>query len=357
MKKKIFFLIYLVTFSVLQVFGQNDSTGAKSSGPKIKHKSFMLFEDDKLLEITLRFDMTAYLRAKPMESYLNAEITFHLSKTDSINENIRLRTRGEFRNQYCYFAPIELNFKKADFGYSDLNKISKIKLVTQCSQGSESENYILREYLIYKLFNVFTDTSFRVRLLTVNYIDTQKKRKTVTQFGFFIEPLEMLASRTNSVPVNIQTLTQKSIFPNEMDRVAIFNYMVGNYDWAVPSQHNVRVIKPLVIDTRQLALAIPYDFDWTGLVNADYAIPAEVTGTQSVRERIFLGVCRSREVYLKDLEQFIEKKDEVNRVINEFPYLNQRSKKDMTSYLNEFFNQCSGEKDILKVFLNKCKKF
>src|SRR5665647_139854 len=179
MKKKFFFQVYLITFLVLPVFSQNDSTGTQSAIPDKSHKSFRLFEDNKLLEISLRFDMTTYLRNKPSEDYLKAVITFHLSKTDSINENIRLRTRGVFRNQYCYFAPIELNFKKADFGYSDLNKISKIKLVPQCNLGSENENYVLREYLIYKLFNVFTDTSFRVRLLTINYIDTEKKRKPI----------------------------------------------------------------------------------------------------------------------------------------------------------------------------------
>ncbi|HEY5124623.1 MAG TPA: hypothetical protein VIK14_12895, partial [Ignavibacteria bacterium] len=320
-------------------------------------KSFRLFEDDKPLEISLRFDMTAYLRTKPKEDYLKAVITFHLSKTDSINENIRLRTRGQFRNQNCYFAPIELNFKKADFGYTDLNKISKIKLVPQCDLGSENENYVLREYLIYKLFNVFTDTSFRVRLLTINYIDTEKKRKPIRQYGFFIEPVEMLIARTNSIQINSRNLTQKSIVPKVMDRLAIFNYMVGNYDWAVPPLHNVKVIKPLVFDTIQLAIAIPYDFDWTGLVNADYAIPAEITGTKSVRERIFLGVCRSKEVYLKDLEQFLEKKEEFYRVINEFPYLNPRSKKDMIFYLDEFFNQCVGKKDILDILLSSCKKF
>lgn len=357
MKKKIFFQVYLVTFLVLLVFGQNDNTRAQSAIPDTSHKSFRLFEDDKLLEITLRFDMTTYLRSKPSEDYLKAVITFHLSKTDSINEKIRLRTRGEFRNQNCYFAPIELNFKKANFGYTDLNKISKIKLVPQCNTDSRSENYVLREYLIYKLFNVLTDTSFRVRLLTINYIDTEKKRKPVRQYGFFIEPVEMLIARTNAVQINARTLTQKSIFPKVMDRLAIFNYMIGNYDWAVPGQHNVKVIKPMVIDTVQLGIAIPYDFDWTGLVDADYAIPAEIVGTQTVRERLFVGVCRSKEVYLKDLEQFLEKKEEFYRVINEFPYLNKREKKDMTVYLDGFFNQCVGEKVILNILLSSCKNF
>jgi hypothetical protein len=355
MKKKIFFQVCLVTFLFLPVFGQNGKTGTHSATPHSSYESFRLFEDDTLLEISLRFDLTTYFRTKPKPEYLKAVITFHLSKTDSINKDISLRTRGEFRYQNCFFAPIELNFKKADFGYSDLNKISKLKLAPQCNSTSEYENYVLREYLIYKLFNVLTDTSFRVRLLTVNYIDTEKKRKPIRQYGFFIEPVEMLAARTNTVPINIRTVNQKNILPKVMDRLAIFNYMIGNFDWSVPGQHNVRVIKSLVLDTLQLGIAIPYDFDWAGVVNASYAIPAETLGTNSVRERIFLGVCRSKEVYLKDLEVFLEKKEEFYRVVNEFPYLNQKAKKDITTYLDEFFDQLVGKRTIINILLNKCK--
>jgi hypothetical protein len=166
----------------------------------------------------------------------------------------------------------------------------------------------------------------------------------------------MLAARTNSIPINSRTLSQKSIVPEVMDRLALFNYMIGNYDWSLPGQHNVKVFKILVVDTLQLGIAIPYDFDWTGLVNADYAVPAENVGTKSVRERVFTGICRSREVYQKDLEIFLEKKEEFYRAINEFPYLNQRTKKDITVYLDGFFNLCVGEKDILDILLNSCKK-
>ena len=346
------------TLLILLVIGLNNYTLAQTAIPDSSIKSFRLFEEDKLIEITMRFDLSVYFRTKPRKNYLTANLTFHLSKTDSINKDIRLRTRGVFRNQYCFYPPIELNFKKANFGYTDLNKISKIKLVPPCSWNKENEDYVLREYLAYKLFNVLTDTSFRVRLLTVNYIDTKNKRKPTRQYGFFIEPVNILTARVNSIQIKSQTLNQKSIDPKVMDRLAIFNYMIGNYDWAVPGQHNVLIIKPLVYEALGLGIAIPYDFDWTGLVNAGYAVPAENVGTQSVRERIFLGVCRSEETYKKDLQEFFKKKEEFYKVINEFPYLNQGEKKDMTGYLNGFFDKLEGRRDlILETLMNSCKSF
>jgi hypothetical protein len=359
MKKKIFLQLFLVTFLVFPTFGQNDNNDSKSSIADASQERLRLFDSDKLMDISLRFDLSSYLKTKPKEKYLNAIITFHFSETDSINKNIKLRSRGEFRNQHCYFPPIELNFKKANFEYADSNKFSKIKLVAQCNPGSVSENYILREYLVYKLFTVLTDTSFKVRLLKINYIDTYRTRKPIRQYGFLIEPIEMVAARTNSVEITSQALNQNSITPKTMDRLAIFNYMIGNYDWSIPGQHNVQVIKTLNFDPSGLGLGvvIPYDFDWTGLVDASYAIPAEIKGTETVRERIFLGICRSKEVYQKALEEFLEKKDEFYRVINEFPYLNQQSKKDITNYLNEFFNQINSKNTLVDTFLNNCKNF
>ena len=358
MKTRIFFQVSVVTFlfSLLTVF-INDLSAQPAKSDSIK-KSFRLFKDNDLIEISLRFDLSTYFRAKPQDEYLKANLTFHLSKTDTISRDIRLRTRGVFRNKYCMFAPIELNIKRANFGYSDLNRISKLKLVPQCSSGRDREDYVLREYLAYKLFNVLTDTSLRVRLLVVNYIDTQNKKKTVRQYGFFIEPAEMLAVRTNSLLVKSAALNQKNIIPKIMDRLAIFNYMIGNYDWAVPRLHNIIVIKSLNYDPTGLAIAIPHDFDWTGLVNASYAIPAEIVGTDNVRQRIFLGVCRSKEVYEKDLDLFSEKKEEFYRVINEFPYVNIQAKKDMTGYLDGFFDKLVGKRDrILDNLLDYCKRF
>jgi hypothetical protein len=358
MKKKIILQLSILTFLVFLSAGRNNPMLAQTAVTDSSLKSFRLFEDDSLIEISLRFDLSTYFREKPREEYIKANLTIHGDKTDSISRDIRLKTRGVFRNKYCTFPPIELNIKKAKFGYSDLDKISKLKLVPQCSSGKETGDYVLKEYLAYKLFNVLTDTSLRVRLLTVNYLDSEKKRKPIKQFGFFLEPVEMLTTRTNSVLIKARTLDQKSIVPRIMDRLAIFNFMIGNYDWSVPGLHNILVIKSLVYDPSGLGIAIPHDFDWTGLVNASYAIPAENVPTENIRERLFEGVCRSKEVFQKDLDLFLAKKDEFYKVINDFPHINQREKRDLTDYLDGFFDQLVGDREpILYNLMNNCKKF
>jgi hypothetical protein len=357
MKKKILFLVFIMSLSIQSLAGQIVDSLPATWAADTSDKSFRLFEDEMPLEITLQLDLSTYLRNKPKEVYIKANITFYKSKTDSVSRNIKLKTRGIFRNQYCTFSPIELNLKKADFGYSDLDKITKLKLVPECKFGSENASYVLREYLVYKLFNVFTDTSFRVRLLNINYVDTEKKRKPIRRYGFFIEPMEGLAERLNCVQINSLNLNQKSIYPRLMDRIAIFNYMIGNYDWAVPGQHNIKVLKSLTDASGSYLIALPHDFDWTGLVNPDYAIPAENIGTKTVRERIFEGVCRTKETYQKDLRTFVIKKDELYKEINDFPYLSKSEKKDMTGYLDEFYFQLSERIDLPLILSQSCKRF
>jgi hypothetical protein len=357
MRKRFLIQVAVVSLLTTQVVGSGVNTRDTVTVSGSPEKSYRLFEDEDILEITLRFDLASYFRNLPKEGYLKANITFQPGSPDSLSRNIRLRTRGIFRKSYCYFPPIELNFKKVDFGYSDLNGIGKIKMVPQCRSGEENGKYVLKEYLIYKLFNVMSDTSFRVRLLRVNYIDTKGKRKTFRQYGFLIEPLDMLAARTNCITIKSGTLNQKNIFPDVMDRLAIFNYMIGNFDWSVPGQHNIKVIKPLIIDAQQLGIAIPYDFDWTGFVNASYAVPAEIIGVESVRERLFLGVCRSRNTYEDELKEFTAFKDKFYKVVNDFPLLNERDKKEVIDYLDEFYDNLSGNNAVIDVFLRTCKNF
>ena len=358
MRNRIFFRSQIIAFLVLLLFSRGLTSVAQSSIRDTSNASFGLFANEEPLEITLQYDLTTYLRKKPREEYLNSKITFHPGTADSLTRDIKLRTRGVFRHTQCYYPPIELNFRNAGFGYSDLDSIRRLKMVPQCNSGRDSERYVLIEYLIYKMFSTLTDTSFKVRLLKVNYIDSENRQKPFTQFGFFIEPVKMLAARTNSVEIESRALTQKTVYPNMIDRIAIFNYMIGNFDWAVPNQHNIKTFKPMVFDSEYLVTAVPYDFDFTGLVDASYAIPDDkITGTTSIRERIFLGVCRSREEYQQALVEFLEKKDEIYGMINEFPYLDDKQKKKMTYYLDTFYEQCTGKQRIVNVFLNSCKDF
>jgi hypothetical protein len=140
-----------------------------------------------------------------------------------------------------------------------------------------------------------------------------------------------------------------------MDRAAIFNYMIGNTDWSVPNQHNIKVFTVPGSATPELGMVIPYDFDYSGMVNAQYAVPAEGLKISSVRERIYLGACRESDQYSSAIREFADKKEDFYRVIREFRYLDDRTKKEMLKYLDEFYSGFDNQNSMVSEFLRDCK--
>lgn len=355
MRKVLLFLILLSGIIVEPAFSQNDTIDSPFISVDTLKKDFGLFTSDEILNLSFRFDITQYRRKKPKEEYMSAVLTYHINEKDSVNKEIKLKSRGIMRNEYCDFPPIRLNFGNTDFGASDLGKIDKLKMVTHCKTGNE--DYLLKEYLVYKLYNVLTDNSFRVRLVKVDYINTAKESKPIETYAFLIEPLEILAERLNSVPVNSTNLSQKNILPDIMDRMAIFNYMIGNTDWSVPNLHNCKIVSALSVNNPGLGIIIPYDFDYSGLVDADYAVPFEGLGLKSVRERRYVGICRSEDVFINALKEFTDKKEEFYRVINDFPFLSAKAKKNMTAYLDTFYSEFDKRNSVVFSLLGGCNKF
>jgi hypothetical protein len=351
MKRLIWIHIALAVYFTLPAYSQNDTIDSPDAVIDTLQADFGLFTSDEILNLSLRFDITEYMKEKPRDEYLKAVLTYHLNEKDSINKEIRLKSRGITRYDFCNFPPVSLNFNTND----SLKKVEKIKMVTHCRSGNEE--YLFKEYLVYKLYNILTEYSFKVRLAKISYINTSEKSKVINTYSFLIEPLNTLAARTNSTPVEFTELTQKKIIPQHIDRLALFNYMIGNTDWAVTGLHNCKVVSASDFNYPGLGIAIPYDFDYAGLVDTYYAVPAEPLGLSSVRQRRYLGRCRSEEEYRNVLKVFIEKKPDFYRTINEFPYLSEKSKKKMIRYLDEFYSDTKNMNIIIKKLISECNDF
>jgi hypothetical protein len=354
MVRKFAFLQIILALSLMPAFNQDAASDSSYFIADTLDKDFGLFTSSDILNVALWFDITHYTSKKPKEEYLDAILTYYISKDDSVNKEIRLKSRGEFRNDYCSFPPLVLNFNQTGFSRDDLRKLGKVKLVTHCETGNE-EN-VFKEYLVYRLYNELTDSSFRVRLLRITYHNTYKNKKPVQAYGFFIEPLDLLAERLNVTPVELPTLSQKNIKPEMMDRVAVFNYMIGNTDWSVPNQHNCKILIKQDSERPDLGMIVPYDFDYSGLVNARYAIPVEGLNIETVRERIYQGMCRSEDDFIPVLKEFSDRKAEFYRVIQEFNLFNEKTRKDLIRYLDEFYRLLGDRKAILNELLSSCKE-
>jgi hypothetical protein len=355
MKNTLYCLLFLFMISILPAFSQKDTIDVFYNKEDIKNKDLQLFESDDMLELTLRFDITTFKRVRSDTMELDAILTIHISETDSINKNIKVKARGEMRRSYCDMPPIRLNFKKSGLSDDEFSNVDKIKLVTHCKLGNE--DYTLREFLAYKLYNVLTENSYRVRLAKINYINTKKQSKPINEFAFLIEPTDELCRRLKSTEVKGVKLTQKNMKPEMVDRMAIFNYMIGNSDWSLPILHNIIILSQPGSQRPDLGIPVAFDFDYSGMVNADYAVPFPDLGIETVRERRYLGVCRTKETFMNALKEFSDKKNELLKVINDFPFLKEKSKKDIVNYLSGFFSGIEKGNSVLNKIQGECIDF
>jgi hypothetical protein len=163
-----------------------------------------------------------------------------------------------------------------------------------------------------------------------------------------------MEKRTKTKELNYSSVSQRNITPEMLDKTAIFNYMVGNTDWSVPIKHNVILLTPAKSASANENLIVAYDFDYSGIVGTDYAVPFESLPIKTVQERLYMAVCRSETEFANALTEFTEKKDEFYSVINTFPYITERSRKDMINYLDGFFSGLDKRNSLLRKLQSDC---
>lgn len=303
------------------------------------------FLDDRLIEVTLTTDIKKLRTEKKVPAWQSANIVMQFSDTALIKEEIRVQPRGEFRKASCDIASLMLNFK--NLASPLLSPLKKLKLVGGCHSTRTDEELLLKEFLIYKIYNFISNMSFRVRLLHITYKDIRDKIKAYSQYAFLIEDVKDLSDRNNCEEVKKKTI---NLNRQQLTLVCIFQYMVGNTDWSLPNFHNIKMIAPKT-DTLAAPFLVPYDFDYAGLVDASYAVPDEQFGTTSVKERVYRGTSHN----IKELQQvtdiFKEKKERIMYYINNFALLSSRVKKDIIQYLEEFYKSIDN-KSSLRSFFN-----
>jgi hypothetical protein len=334
----LFFLSMLSAFSYSQEITVTKETVTQEPQTiePYSENGFDFFASEEPLQMTLSFDIREFVKTKKSPEYLDATLTVMLHENDSISQHIKLRARGEMRCKYCSFPPIMLKFKDKINETEPIQSNMNIKLVTHCNKSVSFENYLFKEYLAYKLYNLVTPYSFRTRLVVINYIDVNNPDNTFTEYGFLIENAEQMASRNNAMVIDNLNVAQKHMNAAEMARVAVFNYMIGNTDWSVQQQHNVKVLRSLDVGSDK-GIPVSYDFDYSGFVNTRYSTPSSTLPIKNVTDRYYMGTCYSDEELTTVINEFDGMKEEILGLVKDFEYLSRGSKKQAESYINSFY--------------------
>jgi len=315
---------------------------------------FKNFQRDSILKMTIKTKTKQLVAKKYKEDWQPLSMTFDNKTEGSVEWTAKTRARGNIRKQVCYYPPMKIKFKKKWLVANEMDSsFNDLKLVVGCRKGDYYGELVLKEYLIYQLYEALTDISFRTQLAEIEFVDTEDKWKPFTTYAFFIENQDEMATRLNAKCTKPKRLRSKYIYAEQLDKMNLFQYMIGNTDWSAVGSHNVRLIKCY---DYPLPLPIAYDFDYAGLVNAPYAVHGEGIDLELITERLYLGMCRETGELEKQIPLFNEKKATFYQIINDFPYLGKKEKKEMISYLDDFYRVLNNPKSFRRNITGYCRE-
>jgi hypothetical protein len=336
--------------------GQEDTPAADLPGP--------LFTSHDMLELTIEAPFKTVFKEREQESsYHPAVLKFPAADGSVDSMDIDVKTRGKFRldRSNCNFPPIRVRFSGKRVAGTVFDGEDRLKLVTHCdNRRSEYEQQVILEYLVYRTLNVLTDLSLRVRLARITYVDLDEDRDSLTRYAFFIEDEDKMAQRVGWASLEVQQVSPWNYDQEQLSLVDVFQYMVANTDWDAFGKaddqeffcHNLKVIGNLAGPV----FPVPYDFDWTGLVNRRYAKPDPTLPIRSVRQRLYRGVCRERADVEVVFPLFNQKQAEIYDLFRNQTGLEPKRVEQTLEYLDEFYEVINDPGKVNSRMLRDCRR-
>jgi hypothetical protein len=340
------FFLTMISFSGIS---QSPSASSPSSDSQLS-AARDLFESDDILNITLKGDARGLLNNRSGEAkYFPMMIRYTRKEGFEDSLSINVKTRGHFRRikSNCEYPPLLLDFGESADPKSLFSGQSKLKLSMPC----QGEEFVVHEWMVYKLYNLLTPLSYRARLVKVTLEDNRQKRIARSAYGILLEDDKKMAARNNMILVKRKMKPQHTFKENFL-RMAVFEYLIGNTDWSVEFLQNINL---LAADSLAAPIAVPHDFDLAGIVNSPYALPAEELQMSSVQERRYRGYC------VKDMKDFdtvvayynLKKKD-IYALYSDCKWLDAKYIKSTLKYFDEFYSTINNRKIMEREFGYPC---
>lgn len=312
-----------------------------------------LFATDKILEVSISGNTIELLNDRDDNPKYH-DLNFKYMNEDSLLTTlpVEIKARGHFRKlrANCLYPPLQIHFLKSDaLKYSVFKNQDKLKLVMPC----KSEEYVIREWLVYKLYNLVTPKSFRARLVSMKLENTKKNKTNGPFYGILLEEEKEMAKRNGMVAVTRKLQPQETEEESFLT-MTVFQYLIGNTDWSIQFQQNIKL---LAQDLNTIAFPVAYDFDHSGLVDAPYAKPAAELLMSSVMERRYRGYCvTDMKTFDSVIALFNGLKEDIYRVYTDCTLLEEKYIKSTIKYLDKFYATINDAGYMKKEFGYPCDK-
>jgi hypothetical protein len=326
-------------------------------------KPAKLFSTDTALEVTMTAPWGDVEKKKKVQDPYPATIEYLDENGQTVKLDMTVERRGVKRQEACDFPPIRLRFDKETVKGTLFRGQESLKMVTHCQKSDKYDQYYVMEMLIYRMYNLLSDYSFRVRPLQVKYVETKNGKTVYERFAFVIEDDSDVAKRHGLKKIRVASIKPALLQPQTSALVGLFQYMIGNVDWASlrgpdPAEccHNIKLIGPEPLEEGPVIVAVPYDFDSAGLVDTPYAAPPEGLPITKVTQRLYRGFCRHNDLLEDARQQILGQEAALLALIANEERLFSNSKKEATRYLEGYFETAKNPEKFQENVIEKCRK-
>ncbi len=319
-----------------------------------------LFAADEPLRLRLEAPFSQLFRGGgEKRDFQSGRVVYTDASGNEVAIDLGVRVRGRSRAANCSFKPLLLNFAADGVDGTLFAGQNKLKLVTHCDPGGVYEQYLWLEYSAYRVLNLLTDNSLRVRVVEATYYDPERKREIATKPGLLIEDEKRFAARQGLEVVPDPRIDRARYDQGALALVEVFEYFIGNTDWSAVAPpvdgdccHN---IVPFARADGKL-VPVPYDFDLSGLVNKPEALPAPELPIRKVRQRLYRGPCRDLAELQASFELFQRQRDDITALFRGMSGLDNKQAGSARRYIDDFYSVLADPARVEKAFRSACPK-
>jgi len=310
------------TFAVALFLTFSQATVAQTAADDVEIRP--LFQSHDTLIVRIEAPLTTLMREQPDEEYLDATFSYSDAAGQEHKLDLKLQTRGRFRRNKstCIFSPLRLNFRKQQVTGTEFAGQDKLKLVTHCQRSKNYEQLLL-----------------------------------ITKYGFVIEDEDDIGDRIGLAPSKLRRIKASELDGKQANLVSVYEYLIGNTDFSLilgPEGSDCCHNAVLFSNGSAPHTPIPYDFDFSGLVDAPYAAANPRFKLRTVKNRLYRGRCINNEYLDGTFAYFLEKEPEFRRLLAELEGLNKGNRKEIDKFLNGFYKDITNPKLKQRNFITKC---
>jgi hypothetical protein len=327
------------------------------SAPAAAQPTEPLFAASDPIHLTITAPLPGLMRSRGKGS-----VTGTLTDPTGQALPVSFKLRGITRRtkETCDFPPLRVDFTTPPPASSLFAGQKHLKLVTHCRKSSDFDQYVLLEYAAYRMYNLLTPNSFRVRLANIDYRNPDGS-PIISRIGFFLEDLGDVARRNGVREVHAGTrIPVGFLTPTDAARYALFQHMIANHDWAMNAGpagdeccHTATLIGAAAPGA---AVPVPYDFDFSGLVNAPYAVPPDVLKIGRVTERVYRGYCAHNAQAFAVAREMRAAQPQIIGLLGQVPGLSPKKQQTAAAFLARFFADIATDADVGAKVLNRCAR-